>query len=271
MRPCCSCCSRSSSSACSEATPRSCAGLGPSAASRASGLEIRTSDSVPERGDAPPATDVSGVTLNGDAVQIGLGPGGRLRRLLAFLSSGCAVCEGFWRDFQAYAKAGRSPSGARTCDRRQGLKPRAPGAPARARPRRCDARHVIGSVGGLRRPYHPLLRLRRRRLAAGSTARARPPAGSRSPRFSPTPLTTSRSLEPSRPRPPRGPRPLGGAERALRAERELQGPVIGPGHPSLYPTDGQAEEARSSVLGAHRLWPRLAIIGAIRSALVSLR
>jgi hypothetical protein len=62
---------------------------------------------IPPRGSALPqpdrragdrvGRDVVGTTLERDAVQIGLGEGAP-PTLLAFLSSGCAVCEGFWQD-----------------------------------------------------------------------------------------------------------------------------------------------------------------------------
>lgn len=50
----------------------------------------------PEReGDEFPAVDLSGATLEGDAVKVAL-TGGMPPTLLAFLSSGCATCAGFW-------------------------------------------------------------------------------------------------------------------------------------------------------------------------------
>lgn len=55
----------------------------------------------PEReADELPATDVSGATLEGDAVKIALGRGAP-HTLLAFLSSGCATCASFWHALQA--------------------------------------------------------------------------------------------------------------------------------------------------------------------------
>jgi hypothetical protein len=47
------------------------------------------------RSDAPPASDVAGSTPSGDAVQVGVSAPGT-RTLLAFLTSGCSVCAGFW-------------------------------------------------------------------------------------------------------------------------------------------------------------------------------
>ena len=49
--------------------------------------------SHPEAG--PRAGDVTGTTLDGDAVQIALGPGSP-PTLIAFLTSGCSVCHNFW-------------------------------------------------------------------------------------------------------------------------------------------------------------------------------
>jgi hypothetical protein len=45
--------------------------------------------------DAAAAFDVVGTTLDGDAVKLGVGGGSET--LLAFLSSGCLTCDGFWR------------------------------------------------------------------------------------------------------------------------------------------------------------------------------
>jgi hypothetical protein len=63
------------------------------------------------RDDVPPAADVSGTTLGGDAVQIAVTAPGT-RTLLAFLTSGCAVCGQFWRAFREHGAA-PGPGGAR--------------------------------------------------------------------------------------------------------------------------------------------------------------
>jgi hypothetical protein len=65
------------------------------------GLEVLTSpapEAAPERGAEPAARDVAGVTLDGDAVQVGLA-GDAPPTLLAFLSSGCTTCRSFWEGF----------------------------------------------------------------------------------------------------------------------------------------------------------------------------
>jgi hypothetical protein len=46
--------------------------------------------------DPAPAPDIAGLTLDGEAIQLGMRPGGE-PTLLAFLSSGCETCLGFWR------------------------------------------------------------------------------------------------------------------------------------------------------------------------------
>jgi hypothetical protein len=58
----------------------------------------------PERRAGSQAHDLVGMTLQGDGLKLGLGPESP-PTLLAFLSSGCTVCEGFWHDLQA----GRRP------------------------------------------------------------------------------------------------------------------------------------------------------------------
>jgi hypothetical protein len=67
----------------------------------------RDGSSLPEparRAGAEEGHDVVGTTLESDAVKISLGDGSE-PTLLAFLTSGCAVCEGFWNDL----REGRRP------------------------------------------------------------------------------------------------------------------------------------------------------------------
>src|SRR5690242_2324582 len=56
--------------------------------------------------------DIVGSTLGGDAVQIGLGSEAP-PTLLAFLSSGCSVCAGFWDDLRLRRKPAELPLGIR--------------------------------------------------------------------------------------------------------------------------------------------------------------
>src|SRR5258708_6832393 len=55
---------------------------------------------APQRRAGPLASELAGRTLDGDAIKIALGPASP-PTLLAFLSSGCAVCESFWHDLRA--------------------------------------------------------------------------------------------------------------------------------------------------------------------------
>jgi hypothetical protein len=60
-------------------------------------------DRLPEpgaRSGGREARDIAGTTLAGDALMIGLGRSSP-PTLLAFLSSGCGVCEGLWEDLRA--------------------------------------------------------------------------------------------------------------------------------------------------------------------------
>src|SRR5919201_4266720 len=51
---------------------------------------------APRRSEGAPAPDVAGVTLDGEAIQLGMRAGGP-STLLAFLSSGCDTCARFWQ------------------------------------------------------------------------------------------------------------------------------------------------------------------------------
>jgi hypothetical protein len=75
----------------------------------------RDGSDLPEparRAGGQEAHDVVGITLERDAVKIGLG-GGSAPTLLAFLSSGCSACQGFWDDLRAGLRAQKVPSGIR--------------------------------------------------------------------------------------------------------------------------------------------------------------
>jgi hypothetical protein len=61
---------------------------------------------APPTTPALPATDIAGETLAGDAVKVTLGVGAP-RTLLAFLSTGCSVCESLWSELRAGGPASR--------------------------------------------------------------------------------------------------------------------------------------------------------------------
>lgn len=59
---------------------------------------VGVAPSTPTSGPSPDATDISGVTPEGDAVAVGI-LGSPVPTLLAFLSSGCLTCREFWEAF----------------------------------------------------------------------------------------------------------------------------------------------------------------------------
>ncbi len=104
------------------------------------------------------AKDIVGQTLEHDAVKFSMG-GGAQATLLAFLSSGCSVCEGFWNDLRASRRAGRRDAAAGADQgpkRGESLSPAAPGGRAHFG---C---HVLVGLARLRRAGRAVLRVHRR-------------------------------------------------------------------------------------------------------------
>ncbi len=183
---------------------------------------------APARASAT-AHDLSGLTLGGDAVHLGVTRPGEAT-LLAFLTSGCSTCQTFWEAFAD--PRSRLPAGVRlvvvTKDpshespaRLEELAP--PGirivmssaawtdydVPASPYFVHVDAAGELAGEGTAQR-FDQVLS-----LLADAVADAASEAGRR-----------------------------GSAERALRAEHELAAAGIGPGHPSLYlPPESDAPRA----------------------------
>src|SRR5207244_910663 len=78
-----------------------------------------------------PSTDIAGTTLEGDAVKIAVGPASP-PTLLAFLTSGCTSCQGFWEAFGSSRRESLLPGVRLGARRAQG--PRAPRGGQRAGP-----------------------------------------------------------------------------------------------------------------------------------------
>jgi hypothetical protein len=79
------------------------AGIGEPGAHRAQGaapgeVPVAAAGAAPNRGLDEPAFDVQGVSPWDEAVAVGV-VGARHRTILAFLSSGCLTCHGFWEAF----------------------------------------------------------------------------------------------------------------------------------------------------------------------------
>jgi hypothetical protein len=75
-------------------------GVGDPAASTQGVAEAVLLAPLPTSEESDSAPDIAGLTPSGDARAVSLTSSGR-RTLLAFLSSGCETCAGFWHDLQA--------------------------------------------------------------------------------------------------------------------------------------------------------------------------
>lgn len=92
--------------------------------------EIRTQPGVPEPGERAPgqrASDVAGVTPSGAQKAVAVA-GTRHRTLLAFLTTGCATCAGFW---EAFREGVELPEGTRLVVVTQGTDTESPAEVAR--------------------------------------------------------------------------------------------------------------------------------------------
>ncbi len=76
-----------------------------SAAAGGTPVPLTIGPPLPGERDSTSAPTVVGVTPRGDALAVSVTGGGHLT-LLAFLSSGCATCAGFWRAFQTPDRLG---------------------------------------------------------------------------------------------------------------------------------------------------------------------
>jgi hypothetical protein len=171
------------------------------------------------------AHDLSGVTVAGDAVHLGVTRPGS-PTLLAFLTSGCSTCLGFW---EAFADPGtRLPDGIRLV---VVTKDPSHESSARLRELAPPAATVVMSSDAWRdygvpaSPYFVHVD-GRGELAGEGTAQ----------RFDQV-VSLLRDAAFDLAEPGSG----SPAERALRAERELEAAGIGPGHPSLYARGGPDE------------------------------
>jgi hypothetical protein len=210
--------------------------LGPDDGAGATSAEPQGPDVAPSRADAPPATDISGPTLDGDAVQIGLGPGGR-PTLLAFLSSGCSICHGLWRDLDP-DRSGRLPGNVRLV---LVVKDSSHERPARLRELAPPGLPLVMSSAAWEAysvpttPYFIYVDGATGRVYGEGTASSWEQVAS----LLADALDDLEALG-GRGGATQAARPLNpAAERAVRAERALEEAGIAPGHPSLYPVAGE--------------------------------
>jgi hypothetical protein len=187
----------------------------------------------PQRAEAAPARDIAGATLDAEAVQVGLAPGGR-STLLAFLSSGCLTCEGFWDAFQS-ARRPEIPGGARLVIVTKDTTHESPSRLRELAP--ADIGIVMSSAawedyGVPTSPYFVYVDGPSGTIMGEGAASAWPQVESLlRDALADLELAAERGTAATG-------RPGSGAERISRADRELDAAGIGPGHPSLYPEAG---------------------------------
>jgi hypothetical protein len=186
----------------------------------------------PSREGLRRAPKIGGMTLGGDGVQVGSGSGQPM--LLAFLSSGCLTCEGFWETF-SQAEPPEIPGGARVV---AVTKDASHESPSRLRDLTGGSLEVVMSSDAWRQfdvptsPYFVYVGRDGMILGEGAAASwtqvsslLRDAIGDAEAAG----LTVSRA---------------GGPERARRVDEELAAAGIRPGHPSLHPAEGEPREGQ---------------------------
>jgi hypothetical protein len=169
------------------------------------------------RRDDEAAPDVAGVTLAGDAAKLALGAPGAPDTLLAFLSTGCSTCGGF---FAAFADGAPLPHDVRLV---VVTKDTSRESPSRLRELAGDLPLIMSSSAwsDYRVPGSPYFVLARAGRVAGEGSASEWTQLASLLRDAFDDLDASGS---------------DGEARAMRADRALGTAGIGPGHPSLYPT-----------------------------------
>lgn len=174
------------------------------------------------------ATDLVGTTLDGDAVKIAVGPDGP-PTLLAFLTSGCTSCVGFWEAFGS-ARRHELPDGIRLV---AVTKDGSHESPARLRELRPQGVPVVLSTAAWESyavPAAPYFAY----VEGGAVTGEGAATG-----WEQLASLLRDALEDARLAAAGG---GGGEERALRMDNALAAAGIGPGHPSLYPGGPPADE-----------------------------
>ncbi|MEO8969715.1 MAG: hypothetical protein ABI355_18920 [Solirubrobacteraceae bacterium] len=193
------------------------------AAPPAPGTDARLAPAVtPERQHGTPAPAIAGPTPDGDAISLQLAASGGDPTLLAFLTTGCSTCAGFWETLGEP----RLPAGVRTVVVTHGAERERPVALRRLAP---DGIPVIMSSqawGDYAVPGAPYF------VLVDGTIRGEGAATS----WSALGSLVSDAIEDARASQAAGPpRASNGTERAQTVDRTLAAGGIGPDHPSLYP------------------------------------
>ena len=182
---------------------------------------------------------MAGETPFGEAVQIGLAPGGP-NTLLAFLTSGCTLCRGFWEGLHP-ERRGPDPAGARIVAVTRDSRMESPGKLRELAPPDLPvvmSGEAWASYGVPGAPYFVYV--------DGATGRVHGEGAATT--WEGVESLLRDALLDAEPAPPARPaghgaaRPAGrGAARQWRSDGELASAGIGPEDPSLYP-EGECRE-----------------------------
>src|SRR3954454_15892148 len=187
----------------------------------------------PSREGLRQAPKISGMTLGGDGVQVGSGSGRPM--VLAFLTSGCLTCEGFWETF-SQAEPPSIPGGARLV---AVTKDASHESPSRLRELAGDALEVVMSSAAWRQfdvptsPYFVYVGSDGVILGEGAAASWPQVASLLRDAIGDAEAASMKPMSRA-----------GGSERARRVDQELAAAGIGPGHPSLHPPEGESREGQ---------------------------
>jgi hypothetical protein len=185
----------------------------------------------PSREGLRRAPKISGMTLAGDGIQVGSGSGRPM--LLAFLSSGCLTCDGFWETF-SQVEPPAIPGGARLV---AVTKDATHESPSRLRELAGDELPVVMSSAAWRQfevPTSPyFVYVGGDGMILGEGAAAAWPQVASLLRDAISDAEAANSTLVTR---------AGGSERARRVDEELAAAGIGPGDSSLYPAEGGPRE-----------------------------
>lgn len=208
---------------------------------------------LPAERNSTAAPTIAGVTPGGDALAVSVAGGGRLT-LLAFLSSGCATCAGFWRDLKQPDRLGL-PSHTRLIVVTKGPDMEVPGEVAVQSPPNLTVVMSTEAWSDYEVPGSPFFVMvdgtSSRRIGEGVANSVQQVAdlvrrSQVDARYTPA-ATTSRAYAEG----------LDGPERERDNDRELTAAGILPGDPSLYPSSladvhgppGHGVVTRSSTAG----------------------
>jgi hypothetical protein len=187
-------------------------------------VHLRAGPPLPSERSSTSVHDIEGVTPSGDAIVASMATSGLT--LLAFLSSGCASCAGFWAALADPAKLALLPTGIRVVVVTKGPEWESPEAIAAKAPRGTPVVMSTDAWGAYEVPGSPYFA-----QVADLVHRAEGDA------HGPTTQSRAKALG------------LDGPAREQANDAELLAAGITPGHPSLYPQSLEDVFASTEHLG----------------------